>query len=373
MSWSELCVHRSRSAAGDLVVRFGVAVLDAYLAFLAVRSRPNTVAAVAYDLKVFFTVVGKPPRRVVAADVLAFVTAQYAGGPAAPAGPAGPARRLQAAATGGGVSARTVRRRLCSVSGLFAFLHARGDVAANPVPRGLPTRRERQRPRQGVPLVRTPRTLPRILEPGQVDALLGALRTYRDRAMAEAMVLGGLRRCEVLGLRLADLQVAARRVFIAEGKGGHQRQIPVSGRFFASVAAYLDAERPADAASDRLFVVLKGPRRGQPLSPAGLDQILDSARLRAGLAQATCHQLRHTCLTRLREAGMALEAVQAQAGHASIESTRIYLHLADDWLASQYRRAAEAIDAQLLPGKPFPVGVPASLAPVMSFVDGDEW
>lgn len=357
MSWSDLRVYRSRSASGDLVVRFGVAVLDAYLEFLWVRSRPNTVAAVAYDLKVFFTVVGKPPGRVVVADVLAFVTAQYSGGPA---------RRLQAAAGGGGVSARTVRRRLSSVSGLFAFLHARGDVAANPVPRGLPTRRERQRPRQGVPLVRTPRTLPRILEPGQVDALLAALRTHRDRAMAEAMVLGGLRRCEVLGLRLTDLQVAARRVFIAEGKGGHQRQIPVSGRFFASVAAYLDAERPPDAESDRVFVVLKGPRRGRPLSAAGLDQILDSARVRAGLAQVTCHQLRHTCLTRLREAGMALEAVQAQAGHASIESTRIYLHLADDWLASQYRRAAEAIDAQLLPGKPFPVD-----HTTLSLVDGD--
>jgi integrase len=102
-----------------------------------------------------------------------------------------------------------------------------------------------------------------------------------------------------------------------------------------------------------VFVVLKpGPRRGRPLSAAGLDQILDSARVRAGLAHATCHQLRHTCLTRLREAGMALEAVQAQAGHASIESTRIYLHLADDWLASQYRKAAEAIDAQMLPGHP---------------------
>ena len=337
MSWSDLRVHRSRSAAGDLVVRFGVSVLDAYLEFLAVRSRPNTVAAVAYDLKVFFAVVGKPPRRVVAADVLAFVTAQYAGGPA---------RRLQPAGDGGGVSARTVRRRLSSVSGLFAFLHARGDVAANPVPRGLPTRRERQRPRQGVPLVRTPRTLPRVLEPGQVDALLAALRTHRDRAMAEAMVLGGLRRCEVLGLRLTDLQVAARWVFIAEGKGGHQRQIPVSGRFFASVAAYLDRERPPDVVSDRLFVVLKGRRRGRPLSPAGLDQILDSARVRAGLVQATCHQLRHTCLIRLREAGMALEAVQA--GHASIESTRIYLHLGDDWLAGQYRRAAEAIDAQAI-------------------------
>jgi site-specific recombinase XerD len=238
------------------------------------------------------------------------------------------------------------------VSGLYAFLTARGDVAANPVPRGLPTRRERLRPGQGVPLVRSPRTLPRILEPAAVDALLGALRTHRDRAMVEAMVLGGLRRCEVLGLRLGDLRVAQRRVFIAEGKGGHQRVVPVSGRFFASVASYLDVERPAGSPTDRVFVVLKGPRRGLPLSPAGVDEVLDGARRRAGLAAATCHQLRHTCLTRLREAGMALEAVQAQAGHASIESTRIYLHLADDWLAGQYRRAAEAIDAQLLPGRP---------------------
>jgi site-specific recombinase XerC len=45
---------------------------------------------------------------------------------------------------------------------------------------------------------------------------------------------------------------------------------------------------------------------------------------------------------------MALEAVQAQAGHASIETTRIYLHLGDRWLADEYRRAAEAIDAQVL-------------------------
>jgi integrase len=93
------------------------------------------------------------------------------------------------------------------------------------------------------------------------------------------------------------------------------------------------------------------------LTAYGLDEVLDGARRRAGLTHATCHELRHTCLTRLREAGMALEAVQAQAGHASIESTRIYLHLADDWLASQYRRAAEAIDAQMLPGKPSPPSV----------------
>ena len=47
---------------------------------------------------------------------------------------------------------------------------------------------------------------------------------------------------------------------------------------------------------------------------------------------------------------MSLEALQAQAGHASIETTRVYLHLADDWLASEYRKAADAIDAQSLRG-----------------------
>ena len=230
---------RSRNAAGELVVRLGVRLLDEYLEFLAGRCRPNTVLAVAYDLKVFFTVVGKPPRRVRPVDVLAFMTAQRTGGEG----------RLQVA--GAGLAGCRPGRcgggcRACP--GFTGSCMARGDVSVNPVPRGLPTRRERQRPGQGVPLVRVPRTLPQILDPAEVDALTGALRTHRDRAMVAAMVLGGLRRCEVLGLRLGDLRFGERRVFIAEGKGGHQRLIPVSARFFTEVSAYLDAERPAEQA-----------------------------------------------------------------------------------------------------------------------------
>jgi integrase/recombinase XerD len=246
------CLSRSINACGELLVRVGVPVLDEYLRFVAARAWPNTVLATAYDLAVFFRVVCVAPAEVSSADVLRFITAQRTGSDG---------RGLRVVSDGAGLSARTVRRRLSSVSGLFAYLLARGDVTINPVPRGLPTRRERQRPRQRVPLVRTPRTLPQILAPGEVDRLLAALRTHRDRAMVLAMVLGGLWRCEVLGLRCEDLRVAARRVFIAEGKGGHQRLIPVSSRFFDAVAAYLDAERPADVSTERVFVVLKGPRR----------------------------------------------------------------------------------------------------------------
>jgi integrase/recombinase XerD len=337
------CLTRSVTGTGVKAITLGHRLLDDYLAFVAARARANTWLAVAYDLKVFFEAVGKEPAAVTRADVCAFLAAQRT--------PRRGERVVRLEDGEPGLAARTIARRLSSVSGLFTYLAAREDsgVHSNPMPRGLASRRPGRRGRGGVPLVRTPRTLPRILAPAEVDALLAALRTHRDRAMVLAMLLGGLRRCEVLGLRLADLNVGERRLFIAEGKGGRQRIVPLSPRFFATLGDYLDHERPASAVTGKVFVVLKGPRRGQPLTAAGLDEILDGARARAGLTRATCHMLRHTCFTRLREAGMALEAIQAQAGHASIESTRIYLHLANGWLAEEYLRVAEAIDAQTDP------------------------
>ena len=132
----------SRDCSGGLAVWVGGPLADVYLEFLGGRCRPNTVRAAAYDLKVFFTVVGKSPDQVRPADVLAFITAQRTGR----AGERGVLQPVSWGDEPGGVSAATVRRRLSIVSGFFAFLQARGDVAANPVPRGLPTRRERSRP-----------------------------------------------------------------------------------------------------------------------------------------------------------------------------------------------------------------------------------
>jgi integrase/recombinase XerD len=327
---------RSVSPSGEARYALGDPFVDRYLEFVAGRCRPNTLTATAFDLKSFFTVVGRDPLAVTSADVFEFLAAQR-----------GDRRVVRIGDRESGLSARTIARRLSTVSGFYAYLVARGDtpVTVSPVPRGLATRRPGgSATSRMVPLVRVPRTLPTILSPLEVDALVGALRTWRDRAMVDAMLLGGLRRCEVLGLRLGDVHVADRRVFVVDGKGGHQRWTPMANRFFAAVGRYLDGERPATD-SDRVFVVLKGRRRGQPLSADGLDEVLAGARRRAGLETGTCHQLRHTCLTRLREAGMSLEAVQAQAGHRSIESTRIYLHLTNDWLAEQYQRAAALIDA----------------------------
>ena len=336
------CLVRSLSPAGEVRYALGDPLVDRYLEFVAGRCRPNTLRATAFDLKTFFTVIERDPVAVTPADVFEFIAAQR-----------GDRKVVRISDRESGLSARTIARRLSTVSGFYAYLVARGDtpVATNPVPRGLATRRQAGSvSSRTVPLVRVPRTLPKILSPVEVDALTAALRSWRDRAMVEAMLLGGLRRCEVLGLRLADIHVADRRVFVVDGKGGHQRWTPMANRFFTTVGRYLDEERPVTD-TDRVFVVLKGRRRGRPLSAEGLDEILGGARCRAGLQRGTCHQLRHTCLTRLREAGMSLEAVQAQAGHRSIESTRVYLHLTNDWLAEEYQRAATLIDANQCRGR----------------------
>ena len=121
MDAAGVSVVSSRDRRGGQVVRVGIPLADVYLEFLGGRCRPNTVLAAAYDLKVFFEVVVRPPDQVQPADVLGFITAQRAA--------RGGSRALQAvgvAGEPGGVSAATVRRRLSIVSGFFAFLQARG-------------------------------------------------------------------------------------------------------------------------------------------------------------------------------------------------------------------------------------------------------
>jgi integrase/recombinase XerD len=328
--------------AGE-VPRLGEPLIDEYLRFVAARARANTLLAQMFDLKVFFTVVAKAPTVVTTTDVFAFIEAQRL-----------PRRTnvIRFADVESGLAASTIKRRLASVSGLFSYLFERDLIEKNPVPHGLATR-SRCSHLRSAPLIRTPRRLPRILGPGEVNVLLAALRTDRDRAMVTLMLFGGLRRSEVLGLVAADVHPGERRVFVSAGKGGHQRIVPVAATFFEHLGHYFDLERPDGSSTDHVFVVLKGSNRGNPLSAAGLDEILSGARKRAGLVHATCHELRHTCFTRLRESGMALEAIQAQAGHASIESTRIYLHLANDWLIGEYSKAMDILDGI---GAPIPAG-----------------
>ena len=121
------CLEKRPGVDGQVRYRLGHPLVDRYLEFVAGRARPNTLRATAFDLKTFFTVVAKDPEEVRAVDVFDFLGHQR-----------GDRTVVRLADRESGLAARTIARRISTISGFYAYLLARGDTAvtANPVPRG---------------------------------------------------------------------------------------------------------------------------------------------------------------------------------------------------------------------------------------------
>lgn len=251
-----------------------------------------------------------------------------------------------------GPAPATMNRRIAAVRGLFEHLVMVGGRTDNPVPaarRASGLRGQRNgllghvavRRRSGGRLVREPRGLPESLPAEDVAVFMADLGSHRDRAMALAMVLGGLRSAEVRSLRLADVDMGLGRVRVV-GKGGRQRVVPIDDVFFAECAAYLRAERPQGCRTPECFVVLRGPTRGQAMTEAGLRKVFRTHRARSGASRVRPHRLRHTYGTELAAAGIDLLALRELMGHASPETTARYVHLSSDTLAAEFAAARAA-------------------------------
>ena len=251
-----------------------------------------------------------------------------------------------------GYAASTVNHRLAAISGLFSFRCMRDPDAKNPVPRGKEARRlssaERagllghvsRRPRYRSELrLREPQRLPRSLDGDEVVALVGSLRSWRDRAIAGLMLFCGLRSAEVLALNVVDVDIGGRWLRVW-GKGAKERRVPLDVDVAGTIQTYLLAERP-ETTSTALFVVAKGATRGQPLSLAGLRTIFRYHRGVAGVPAGHPHALRHTFGTALAEAGVDLAVMQALLGHAHIDTTARYVHLAPAHLKAEFDAARQ--------------------------------
>jgi len=164
---------------------------------------------------------------------------------------------------------------------------------------------------QGGRLVRQPRRLPESVDVDDVAVFLADLNTHRDRAMVLAMLQGGLRAAEVRGLTLAGVDFGLRQVRVT-GKGGRERIVPVDRAFFTELASYLRAERPAGLATQEVFVMLRGPTCGQPMTEAGMRKIFRTHRDSSGAVRVRPHRLRHTYGTELEVRGVASDASTAE-------------------------------------------------------------
>ncbi len=337
-------VHRLAGDAG--LVEIG----NRWLAHLEAREfSPATVRGYAYDLVClarFLDDAGVGWRDVVPSDVFDWLEWQ-----ARPRSAAG--RKVVRLGDRRGAAPATMNRRVAAARGLFEFAVMRGEVDVNPVPAprrstGLRARRRgllghvgARRPTAPARLVRQDRPLPESLETDDIEVFLTDLNTHRDRAITLAMLLGGLRASEVRTLRLADVDIGMRQVKVT-GKGSKERIVPIDRAFFGELRAYLDGERPKGLSTAECFVVLRGPTTGQAMTEAGLRKIFRVHRARTGAVRVRPHRLRHTFGADLASAGIDLLVLRELMGHAHVETTAAYVHLAPETIATEWARARQA-------------------------------
>jgi site-specific recombinase XerD len=263
------------------------------------KRSPLTVAAYARDLKEFSEFLGRSEADAALRNVTASRIRQY----------------IAYMFDTHGYDARTVCRKLSSIRALYRFLKITGVLESDPA--------------FAIP---GPSVAKRKPAPLKVDEVMKLLRTslagrtdvarLRDRAILELLYASGIRRAEVAGVRLADVDLAERTIRVT-GKGNKERTVVINRAAAAAIEAYLRVRpRSADPA---LFL----GRTGAGLTPKHVWRIFrDIYRVSGVQRHASPHTLRHSFATHLVENGVDLETVRELLGHESLATTGVYLQLA---------------------------------------------
>lgn len=217
---------------------------------------------------------------------------------------------------GEGYSPATVRRRISTISSLCRWLVSEGVLLTNPcVSVVLPKRRRR------TPSYLTLEEARRVLAASEEHR--NPRTAFRDRAVIAVLLFCGLRRSELLDLRVSDVDLRSRWLKVRRGKGVKGRSVPLVKEAAEAIADWLEF-RPA-VGHDYLFTGKAGMRLGKN----GLIGLFRRAAARAGVARegVTLHTLRHTFASLLLQHGCDLVSIQQMLGHADLSTTSVYLHL----------------------------------------------
>jgi integrase/recombinase XerD len=179
----------------------------------------------------------------------------------------------------------------------------------------------------------------------EVARFWSSFRNSRDLAIVGLMLMHGLRSVEVMALNRDDVLLSEGQLRV-RGKGNKLRLLPLAPETTKLIDHYLRVERP-EPCSAALFVVLKGPARGQRMTSAGLRSLFRHHRRTTGVQLANPHRFRHTFASDMVRAGISLPALMQLMGHADIETTLHYVKVSPQDLYLQYARAtAQCIHPQ---------------------------
>ena len=231
---------------------------------------------------------------------------------------------------GQGLSKVSVARALAALRSMYKWLAREGMV--------------RQNPAKLVAMPRTPKKLPRVPTLEEMNTLLDsgmpetAAFPERDRAIFELLYGCGLRNSELVGIELADLDVA-NGVLLVRGKGKKQRYVPLEGKAEEALKIYAGARQrilaEARLNERRLFI----NRRGGPLTTRSVARIVKQIAVAKGLPpDVHPHTLRHAFGTHLLTEGADLRAIQELLGHERLSTTQKYTQLSIKHVMEVYDR-----------------------------------
>lgn len=243
-----------------------------------------------------------------------------------------------------GYAAGTINRRMDYVLGIARELADREQPVDNSV------FRLRYLPR--------PQSLPRHLTEAESQHLEIFLKTEvnqpADRLRSACMLLmlhSGLRSGECVAVRFQDLDLSGQRLIIRQGKGQRDRLVYLSQTTCQAIQSYLQGtlRNPTDP----LWLY----PNGKPMSQYWLTERVSAAGKAIGIKDLYPHRLRHTCATRLLNAGMDITRIQKLLGHEMISTTMIYAKVQDATVEADYRQALHKIEQHQMPLSEQPVSV----------------
>jgi len=215
---------------------------------------------------------------------------------------------------------RTQHSRLTPICRWFRWLVRNNHILYNPASDLDLPRMEKRIPRT----IFTADEVEHVMVVPDIQTPMG----LRDRAMLETFYSTGVRRKELVRLKLYDVDRERATLTIRLGKGQKDRMIPIGERALAWVGKYLREARPQLAVEPddaTLFLT----QYGEPFNPDALSNLTRDLIAEANLGKSgSCHTFRHTMATLMLEGGANLRYIQQMLGHAEISSTEIYTHVA---------------------------------------------
>ena len=217
------------------------------------------------------------------------------------------------------MSFRSQHSRLVPLRMWFRWMTRRNHLLHNPAS-------ELELPRLGQPLpknILSAQEVEQILQLCNIDDPIG----LRDRVVIEVLYSTGMRRGEIVALKLYDLSLDRGVILVRQGKGKKDRYVPIGERAIAWLEKYIREARPQLAAEpDDMTVFLTA--QGEPFC---LDHMTSNVKARIDAAKlgktGACHLFRHTMATLMHENGADIRFIQEILGHVKLETTQIYTHV----------------------------------------------